>query len=297
MTDLPIVVGYDGSPGSREALDFALATALPPKAALDVVHVWQPPPPPTRFAGPSGPSAQTLQAVAGQVLAEALDHARHAAPAAQVGGRLAEGRPAETLIENGRGAAMIVLGSRGLGGFGNLLLGSTGIQVASHARCPVVILRPRDAAATVGPDAGRVVVGVDGSASSEAAVAFALEQASWARVGVTAMLSLDLLGIPGPGELTPLDVLEADAGEGAALLAESLAGWQESYPDVEIRTRIVSERPAPALVAASIGAHLLVVGTRGLGGFRSLMLGSVSHAVLHHAQGPVAVVSRHARVA
>ena len=187
---------------------------------------------------------------------------------------------------------MLVVGSRGLGGFTGLLLGSTGIQLATHSVCPVVVVRPPDDAATAGAEAGRVVVGVDGSPASEAAVAFAFEQAAWRGVGLTAVMAWDMayLDVPGRVGSIPEGVLTAGQEAAQASLGESLAGWREPYPDIDVRARTDMGNAARVLLDASPGACLLVMGSRGRGGFGSLLLGSVSHAVLHHAHCPVAVV-------
>jgi len=293
MTSKPIVVGYDGSPGARAALDFAVETARAGKLAVTVVHAWSPSLPQSRFAsGYSGPGDSELAAAGEAILAEGLDRAKGSGAHLEVSGVLARDPAASTLLESGDLAHMLVVGSRGLGGFGGLLLGSTGLQVATHAACPVVVVRPSDPHIAPGPEAGRVVVGVDGSQVSEAALAFAAEQASWRGVGLTAVLSLAIPIFSGASHvgLTPQDVLLADSETGNALLNESLADWQVKYPDVDIRTRVDSGPAARALMDMSAGALLLVVGSRGLGGFRSLVLGSVSHSVLHHAHAPVAVV-------
>lgn len=293
MTSKPIVVGYDGSSGARDALDFAIEAARPGKLAVEVVHAWFPSLPPSRFAaGYSGPRDSELVAAGEAVLAEGLDRVKGSGVDLEVSGVLARGTATATLLESAERAHMLVVGSRGLGGFSGLLLGSTGLQVATHATCPVVVVRPPDPHVAPGPEAGRVVVGVDGSRVSEAALGFAVEQASGRGVGLTAVLSLDIPVFRASGRvgLAVEDVLLADSETGSALLNESLADWKGKYPDVDIRTRVESGPAARALMEASAGALLLVVGSRGLGGFRSLVLGSVSHSVLHHAHGPVAVV-------
>lgn len=292
MPDGAIVVGYDGSDGGREALDFAVDSGRLYKLPVEVVHAWLPSPPPGRFAGYSGPRVEDLRSSGEAVLSTALDHARSSGAEVEVRGTLAEGTASAMLLDAAGEARLLVVGSRGLGGFGGLLLGSTSTQVATHAACPVVVVRPPDPQPGIGTEAGRVVVGVDGSEDSEAALAFAMEQASLRRVGLTAVLAWDIpyQNVPGRLGAIPPDVVQAEHDAAAALLAESVAGWQERFPDVDMRSQVVSRQPADALVAASVGAAMLVVGTRGRGGFRSLLLGSVSHAVLHHAHGPVAVI-------
>ncbi len=291
MTSRPIVVGYDGSSGSRDALAWAMRTAALCDREVDVVHAWSAGILPAQVVTTVTPAPEWQQA-AQAILAEALERAPAIADGVTVSGELAVGSPAAVLLEASHTAHMMVLGSRGHGGFVDLLTGSTSVQVASHASCPTVVVRPSDPAGAKGSQAGRVVVGVDGSPVSEAALAFAVEQASWRGVGLTAVHGWDItyMNVPGRVGAIPAEMQQAERETAETLVAETLAGWQEKYPDVDIATWVPQMSPVGALVDASSGAELLVVGTRGRGGFRSLLLGSVSHSVLHHAHGPVAVV-------
>ena len=184
----------------------------------------------------------------------------------------------------GRG---VVVGSRGRGGSTGLVLGSTSTAVAMHASCPVVVVhRGRDL-----DRGGPVVVGVDGSQLSEAAVAWAFDAAAQRGTGLTAVHAwlppwglADQWAVVGAGEW------EALARSAAATLSESLVGWSDEHPGVVVEERVVQAHPGTALADASRGAQLVVVGCRGRGGFAGLVLGSVSRAVLHHAGCPVAVV-------
>ncbi|MFC7615699.1 universal stress protein [Actinokineospora soli] len=189
-------------------------------------------------------------------------HRAKAVADVDVTGDMPESAPVPALLR--QDACLVVLGSRGLGGFGGLLLGSTAVQVAAHARCPVVVVR--------GERSGDVVVGVDGSAHSVEAIAFAFGEAQRLGAGVVAVTA------------------GSQEDEAARALAESVAGWAERYPDVPVRRSVVRGHAARALVDAAADAALLVVGSRGAGGFRGMLLGSVSQGVLHHATCPVAIV-------
>jgi nucleotide-binding universal stress UspA family protein len=159
-------------------------------------------------------------------------------------------------------------------------------QVAQHAPCPVVVVRE-----PANPAQDRVVVGVDGSADAQRAIGFAFDIAARNNAPLTA-----LYGWPErrPGTVSARSPRLGAIGEridaGERLLAESLAGWAEKYPDVSVIGEAVPVRPARLLVDASEQAALVVVGSRGRGGFAALLLGSVSRAVLHHARCAVAVV-------
>lgn len=293
MTRKPVVVGYDGSDTSRQALDWALATAARRHLPVVVVHAFTLPLPPVPVApGYAGPSEGALRAGAEAVLAEATEHATRVAPDVEVSTRLVSAPAALALLDGVEDAEMVVVGSRGLDGFSELLVGSTGVQLATHAPCPTVIIRPQRHETEPGPEAGRIVVGVDGSPVSDAALAFGFEEASLRGIGLTAVHAWDSpsFDLPGHGAPLPADVVAETGAEEWPLMAEAIAGWREKFPDVDVRSVVVHQKAARALVGASSGAALLVVGSRGLGGFRSLLLGSVSHAVLHHAHCPVAVV-------
>jgi nucleotide-binding universal stress UspA family protein len=160
------------------------------------------------------------------------------------------------------------------------VLGSVSQHVTRHASCPVVVVR-----APYHPDAERVVVGVDGSTGSRKALEFAFDHASRSGAPVTAIHAWR-------------DGARGDAREGLVeeiraaerILAEALAGFADQYPDVKVTTEAVPVVPQRVLADASQAASLVVVGSRGLGAFAGLLLGSVSQSVLHHAQCPVAVV-------
>lgn len=195
--------------------------------------------------------------------------------------------PGGLLIEASRFAHMVVVGSRGTGGFAGLLLGSVGSQVAANAQCPVVVWRGEARS-----DARAVVVGIDGSANSEAALGAAFELASfhnWELVVVHAwdIPAYDLIEIPQGA--VPLPIAEIAEDE-VRLTAEVLSGHRDTYPDVVVREHLVRGPAAKALLDQSTSAAAIVVGTRGRGQFLSAMLGSVSNSIVHRAYIPVLVV-------
>jgi nucleotide-binding universal stress UspA family protein len=289
----PVVVGVDGSDTSRLALDWALAAAAQRGLALIAIHAWAMPLPPVAMgAAVPGPSFDAVKQGAQDSLDTEVEHARSHARGVAVEGRLVSGPPVTAVLDvaESERASLIVLGSRGLDSFSELLIGSTGVQVAGHAHCPVVIHREH-ADVPPGPEAGRVVVGVDGSEISEAALAFAFQEASRRRCGLTVAHgwyapTVDAIGTPVVLPV-PLDEVASDE---LRTTAEALAGWREEYPDVDVRTIVHHGKAAKILIEASKGAALVAVGSRGRGGFASLLLGSVSHSVLHHAYCPVAIV-------
>ncbi len=289
-----IVVGYDGSQSSVHALDWALDAARRRGLSVRIVHAAHPYVEPyPAWGGYAGPSPQALMTAAEHTLARGLSYASKRAPLLPVETRLVTSGVTAALMAEPDTTELIVVGSRGLEGLGELLMGSTGIQLAMHAPCPVVVVRPHDTDAEPGPDAGRVVVGVDGSTLSEDALAFAFDEAAARGCGLTAIHAwrIPYYEVPGHGAPIPASVIDTEfRGDELRSLSDALATWREKHPLVEVRNIVVHADAASALVAASSGAELLVVGSRGRGGFRSLLLGSVSHAVLHHAHCPVAIV-------
>jgi nucleotide-binding universal stress UspA family protein len=180
-------------------------------------------------------------------------------------------------------ADLVVLGSRGHGRAEDLLIGSVSQHVVRHAPVPVVVVRPTHA-----PGSRRIVVGVDGSVTSSAALEHACARAE--RTGETVVA---LHAWRTRARSTDVWSSTARVPEGLAhrevLLAESVAGMRVDHPDVVIEQEAVPVAPVPCLVDASRNASLLVVGSHGLGFFGGLLLGSVSQAVLQRAECPVAV--------
>ncbi|MEU1844794.1 universal stress protein [Micromonospora sediminicola] len=285
----PVVVGVDGSATALDAVRVAAREAAFRHRPLRVVHafIW----PLTRAPltpAPSAPAGAGLRNQAERCVAEAVAEAGKVAPDVPVTGVVVDGAPAAVLVAESRRATLMVLGHRGLGGFAGLLIGSVTLQVSARAHCPVLVTRGEARAD------GPVVVGVDGSAHSGVAVGFAYEEAA-RRGAPLVVVHAWLYPTPiGPGDVVPLVYdPEALAEESRRILAEAVAGWSERYPDVEVRQRSVRGAPARVLVEQSASAQLVVVGAHGRGALAGLLLGSVSHAVLHHAHAPL-VIARHA---
>ncbi|MFY1671445.1 universal stress protein [Plantactinospora sp. WMMB334] len=291
MSDSPggqVVVGIDGSESALAAARLAAREAALHGRPLLLVHafVWALLPVPLG-PDPAGPPEGGFRHQAERVVAEAMREARRAAPGVTVSATIDDGSAAPVLLRHARHAAMLVLGDRGLDGFSGLLLGSIAVQAATHATCPVVVVRGQER------PGGPVVVGVDGSEVSERAVAFAFDEAARRGVPLVAAHAWRYPTSTAPGDMLPL-VYDRDVPgtDEEVVLAQSIAGWRERYPEVSVIRRLRHGRPGSVLIEESAEAGLLVVGSRGRGGFTGLLLGSVSHAALHHAACPVAVVHR-----
>lgn len=284
----PVVAGVDGSDSALEAARWAAREAHRRRVPLRLVSAfgWTA----GHHLGDPGFGtdyiAVLLQKARDEVAAAAVAAASVAAELA-IEQEVITGFPVPVLNGEAARAQLVVLGNRGLGGFTGLLAGSVAVALATHAPCPVVVVRGS------APDAaprleGPVVVGLDGSPTSEAAVGFAFEAADRRGVPLMAVHTWSDYQI----ESTMVAVLEGDAidADEHRLLSERLAGWSEKYPDVSVRRLVTRHRPAATLIEQSQHAQLVVVGSRGRGGFAGLLLGSVSHALLHHAACPVAVV-------
>lgn len=282
----PIVVGVDGSESAARAVRWAAAEAALRDVPLRLVSVFTAVPP-GRFGDPSlsGPYRRHLVEAGHAALDAAAGVAGEVAPGVEVQPDLREGYPAPALLAASGDAVLTVVGSRGLGGFTGLLAGSVAVALAAHGGSPVVVVRGDEVAET--SDEGPVLVGVDGSPASEAAIGLAFEEASLRGAPLQALHSwLDHGLVPALASRLDWTVLES---EERALLVQRLAGWAQKYPEVDVRRVVERDRPARALVAASKAAQLVVVGSRGRGGGAGLFLGSVSHALLHHAHCPVMV--------
>ncbi|GAA5077782.1 nucleotide-binding universal stress UspA family protein [Thermocatellispora tengchongensis] len=277
-----IIVGVDGSKAGVEAAGWAVREAALRDVPVRIVHAVPKWSVEMTESGPYAEVGRWMGELSSSVLTEALEQAAKQAPGVTVDSALIPGDPRPVLIEAAREAELLVVGNHGLGGFRGLLLGSVALGVSGHAPCPVVVVGgistpPRD----------EVVVGVDGSEAGAAAIGFAFAEASRRGAGLRAVHAWNSLA-PGSG-LDPVPAVPQDGAE-RRLLAEALSGWRERYPDVEVTEQADRGHPVDVLRKASAGADLIVVGTRGRGEVAGLLLGSVSHALLHHTECPIAVV-------
>lgn len=198
---------------------------------------------------------------------------------------LRPGRIVPTVAAAAEGAELVVVGSRGHTAAGELFIGSVSQHLARHAPCPVVVVRAPRA-----PESNRIVVGIDGSPDSRAALEFACRRAERTGEVVTALhawkLRSNLMDVTGPTR----EVISRQFDEEDVVLAEAVAGVRTLFPDVVVMQESVPHAPAELLVSASANASLVVTGSRGHGAFTGLLLGSVSNAVLQRAECPVVVV-------
>ncbi|OLF16379.1 universal stress protein [Actinophytocola xanthii] len=280
----PVVVGVDGSVAALGAVSWAAEEARRRGAPLRLVYAFELP-----FRYPPGVVEQdslrdALRREKDGYLEAARAQALQTAPDLGIEAVTVDGTAVEVLVRESETAAVVVVATRGHGGFTGLLLGSTSVGLAGRAHCPVVVVRGAS-------DGGPVVVGVDGTPVGEAAIAFAFEQA--------AALGTDLVAVhswtdPALANALAAGYLAVDFGlleeQATVVLAERLAGWQEKYPQVRVTRQLVRDHPTRALLHYADRARLVVVGSRGRGGFAGLVLGSTSQHLMHHAACPVAVV-------
>lgn len=286
-TRFGILVGIDGSPESLAAVRWAAREAVLRRRPVTLMHVvspiivsWSIEAVLSDYQGWQEDNADNVIKLAQEALSAAVD----GSPALEV---LVERRHDGVMTElaDASGSAdLIVIGSRGLGPVGGALLGSVSRGLLHHARCPVVVAKD----GVVGNTARDlpVLLGIDGSPSSEAAIGFAFAEAS--RRGV------ELVALHAWSDVALFPFMGMDwhtfEDQGREILGERLAGWQEQYPDVTVHRRIVCDKPARWLIDESRQAQLVVVGSRGRGGISGMLLGSVSTAVAESASAPVAVV-------
>jgi nucleotide-binding universal stress UspA family protein len=289
-TNAPVVVGVDGSPDAERAVEYGAWEARRRRRPLRLVHGFVPLP---MFAPvPLAPFdiEAPLQGIRDMVNEVARTVSlRH--PELTVTTSVVTAGAAAVLVDESARASLVVVGSRGLGGFAGLLTGSVSVQVATHAHAPVVVLRPPSTEDCPAPGDGPVVVGVDGSPGAAAALGLAFEEAAARGTGLVAVYAW---GTPPGGNLGPVNALHYDQRQAREqadrMLAEATAGWCERYPDVALDRRAVhSFNPVLTLIEEAAPASLIVVGPRGRGGFASLLLGSVADGLLRHADRPVAI--------
>lgn len=287
-----VVVAVDGSAASHSAVRWAANTANKRGIPLRLASSYTMP----QFLYAEGmvPPQELFDDLQSETM-EKVDEARaiahEVAPELKIGHTIAEGSPIDMLLDMARDVTMIVMGSRGLGGLSGMVMGSVSAAVVSHASCPVVVVR-EDNTVDESTKYGPVVIGVDGSDVSQKATEIAFAEAdargaelvavhTWMDMQVQASLA---------GLSAAQQQWEEVEREQIDMLTERLHPLTERYPDVEVRKVITRDRPVRALVENSEGAQLLVVGSHGRGGFKGMLLGSTSRALLQSAPCPMMVV-------
>jgi nucleotide-binding universal stress UspA family protein len=288
MTAKPIVAATDGSEHSLQAVEWAATEAALRGAPLRIVSAAATLP--RMSTAPSGEDVDNVTDVLhhnrDQGLAAAAARAAAAAPGVLIDTDVLTGAPAEAVADSGSGALMLVVGSRGAGAFTALVFGSVSRYAASHASCPVVVVRD------IPPSPRQLVgVGISDQDTCAEALTFAFEEAALRKASLTVIHAW---------EAPPVDMSRAGESftgpspqhveEGARRqLGGFLDSWRSKYPDVSVSQDVVHGHPARALVGLSARADLVVIGRHarhgGLAG-----PGAVRHAVLNHAHGPVVTV-------
>jgi nucleotide-binding universal stress UspA family protein len=287
-----IVVAVDGSDAGTAAVAWAANAAVKRNAPLKLVTAYTMP----QFMYADG--MVPPQELYDELENEAMDKINNARAQVseldeniQVSHFVAEATPIDLLLSLSDDADIIVMGSRGLGGLSGLVLGSVSSAVVSHASCPVVVVR-KDNDVVPETKYGPVVVGVDGSDISREALSYAFREAdargatlravhSWA----DAQVQTSLVGLS--AVQSQLDAMTAQERK---VLEDELAPYREKYPDVEVEEIVERDRPIQVLKENAADAQLLVLGSHGRGGFRGMLLGSTSRALLQYAPCPMMVV-------
>lgn len=282
-----LLVGIDGSSGSELALRWAFHTAALEGRPVTALLGWTADGLPRNvYQSAIAASHDELAKAAAEALDHCVSRVPQPDPPVELRQVIVNEDPAHAIIDNGGQAALIVVGTHGHGAWRHVLAGSVAQRVVHHAHVPVVVVR----GTTAGDDTDRrpVVVGVDGSPASLAALRWAAHQAELRKVPLRLINAYQLGGTPYAevlGEVYPM--LRQHARQ---LLDDAIAAEIAGVIEVETETESVLDTSARALLDASAKAQLVVVGNRGRGGFTGLLLGSTSHQCVLHAACPVAVV-------
>ncbi|MCQ4623380.1 universal stress protein [Corynebacterium sp. CCUG 70398] len=285
-----VVVAVDGGEPSNNAVRWAANTANKRGVPLRLASSYTMP----QFLYAEGmvPPQELYDDLQNECLrkiADARDIALEVAPDIKIGHTVAEGSPIDMLLDLSKESTMIVMGSRGLGGLSGMVLGSVSAAVVSHASCPVVVVRD-DNAVTEDTKYGPVVVGVDGSEVSVKATQVAFEEAQARGAELVAVHTYMDNSSPAAGAIVTEDQLQQVDQQRAKKLEDALSSFSAEFPDVAVRKVVTRDRPVRALVEQAQGAQLLITGSHGRGGFKGMLLGSTSRALLQAAPCPMMVV-------
>lgn len=293
--DKVVLVGVDGSPESLEAVDWAVARAARAGWRVHLLCAYSLPSFTTASldGGYAALDDTAIRSGAQKVIDEAVE--RVAGSGVEITSSLETGDPAGVLVDLSDEAAMAVVGTRGGGGFADRLLGTVSSALPAHAHCPTVVV-PRHMEGADFTPVRRIVVGVDGSESARRALRWAVREAEVWGAELTAVAAVPLASGTGalawlPAAIDREQVL-ADVRGG---LDRAVAVALEGHPGVTVRKHALDGNAAELMAEFSTAVDLVVVGSRGRGGFAGLLLGSTSQAVLSHAVCPVMVVPNRAR--
>ncbi|MEU7089035.1 universal stress protein [Streptomyces achromogenes] len=294
-----ITVGLDGSPESRAAAEWAAREAKLRGLPVKLVQAWEAVP--ESMAQAPLPAAGTLRHWAEKVPREAANGLRLRHPGVEVTTEHVAGPPTEALVRAAEDAELLVLGSRGLSGIGGFLVGSVGLAVVAYAERPVVLVRAGEQATdehekdqagirSTAPAFRPVVLGLDAGRPDEELLGFAFDAAARRNAPLRVVHGWSpppyhLYGMA----LEPAVQREVARGD-AAIVTEVLRPWRQKFPDVEVVKESGYGSPSSLLIDASREASLVVVGRRIRHSSVGAHIGPVTHAVLHHATAPVAVV-------
>jgi len=281
FTHRQIVVGLDGSESSAAAAAYAGREGVVRGSPLHLLHATGTPAVPVDLYG-SMAVELALRDVADKLLDRMTGSIGTQYPDLAIEPRLVSGPAAAALVTASIGAQLLVVGTRGLGGFETLVLGSVAHQVAAHAHCPVVVVRGRITWGRATP----VVAAVDDSAVAADVLGFAFDAASRHHAPLVVVRAWS----PDESGMRPDLAAIAAEQEPRELrrLSEALAGWREEYPDVRVTKRLVPGQAHHVVVSATVGARLAVVGRGDMTRFG--VLGRVPVEALHHAACPVVIV-------
>lgn len=287
-----VIVAVDGGEASNNAVRWAANTAQKRGVPLRLASSYTMPqflyaegmvPPQELFDDLQNECLKTIET--------AREVAKEVAPDLEIGHTVAEGSPIDMLLDLSKDATMIVMGSRGLGGLSGMVLGSVSAAVVAHAACPVVVVR-EDNSVTEETKYGPVVVGVDGSDVSVKATEVAFEEAKARGAELIAVHTYmeNQVHDPVAGAILGDEQWKQFEEERQAKLDEKLAPLVEKFPDVKVTKVVTRDRPVRALVEQAADAQLLITGSHGRGGFKGMLLGSTSRALLQAAPCPMMVV-------
>lgn len=283
MATKPVIVGTDGSRESQRAVEWAARETVLRATTLSIVAVPVLPPRMTATRAAPGTVSYQVEQAMSQALAEAEQQAAAQHPGLAIETHLVAGAPAEVLSGAAQDASLVVVGSRGAGGFSAMILGSVSRYAATHASSPVVVVRDE-----IGATHRQVGIGIGGLVGNTAALTFAFEEAALRKASVVAIHAWDTprsdvsraaVAMARPGE----EILEAKASR---QLDNLLDEWRDKYPDVPVSHDVVHGHPGRILSGLSARADLVVLGRHPA----HHGPGAVIHAVLNHAHGPVVTV-------